>query len=161
MSEKSNNCCDRSSGEAVPLHPWTPRERMCQQCGEEFDAAMAKSSGSIQPRVTSGPMKYVYVAGPMSKGDLLAHVRDAIAAGDQIIAAGGIPFLPQICVLWEIASPKSYETWLRMDLAWIERMDCLVRLPGESSGADREVEHARSLGKPVFFGIEAYLAAWI
>ena len=37
-----------------------------------------------------------------------------------------------------------------MDLAWIERCDALLRMPGESSGADREVEHARAHSVPVF-----------
>lgn len=104
-------------------------------------------------------LKYVYVAGPMSKGDLLAHVRNAIAAGDQIIAAGGIPYLPQVGILWELASPKAYEHWMQLDFAWIAKLDCLVRLPGESSGADREVAFAQGLAKPVFFGVEAYLDA--
>lgn len=108
---------------------------------------------------TKKELKYVYVAGPMSKGDLIGHVRAAMVAGDKIIAAGGMPYLPQVSIIWELASPKAYEHWMEMDFAWIERCDCLVRLPGESSGADREVVHARSLGKPVFFGVDAYLDA--
>jgi len=105
------------------------------------------------------PNRYVYVAGPMSRGNLLEHVRNAIQAGDQIIRAGGIPYLPQVQILWEIASPKAYEHWMELDFAWIERVDCLIRLPGESPGADREVEHARKIGKPVFFGVDVWLNA--
>lgn len=104
-------------------------------------------------------LKYVYLAGPMSKGFLPDHIRSAIAAGDRVIDAGGVPYLPQMSIMWEIASPKAYEHWMEQDFAWVERVDCLIRLPGESPGADREVAHAKQHGKPVFLGVEAYLAA--
>ena len=44
-----------------------------------------------------------------------------------------------------------------MDLEWLEVCDCLVRIAGESIGADREVEYMRQLGKPVFYTIEELL----
>ena len=105
-------------------------------------------------------MKHVYVAGPMSKGPLIDHVRHALAAADRIIAAGGAPYLPQLSVFHELVSPHEYETWLELDFAWIERCDALLRLAGESMGADREVKHARSIGKQVFLDVAALLA-WL
>lgn len=47
---------------------------------------------------------------------------------------------------WQI----DYEHWIEADLAWVEVADCLFRFPGESSGADREVEHAEKHSIPVF-----------
>ena len=38
-----------------------------------------------------------------------------------------------------------------LDLRLVERCDVLVRLPGDSAGADREVAHARRRGIPVGF----------
>ena len=40
-----------------------------------------------------------------------------------------------------------------MDLEWLEVFDCILRLPGESSGADNEVTYMLDLGKPVFWSI--------
>jgi hypothetical protein len=53
--------------------------------------------------------------------------------------------------------PHDYELWLEIDFAWVKKCDALIRLPGESSGADREVELARSLGIPVYFSIQEFL----
>ena len=42
------------------------------------------------------------------------------------------------------------EQWIAQDLAWIEVCEAVVRLPGESAGADREVVFARQRGIPVW-----------
>jgi hypothetical protein len=41
-----------------------------------------------------------------------------------------------------------------MDLALIPKMDVVLRLPGESLGADGEVDKARECNVPVVFGWE-------
>jgi hypothetical protein len=43
---------------------------------------------------------------------------------------------------------------LDYDLNWLAKCDAVLRLPGASSGADREVEYAQKLGIPVFYSIE-------
>jgi hypothetical protein len=45
-----------------------------------------------------------------------------------------------------------------IDLAWVEVADAVLRIPGESSGAEREVAHALHHGKPVFTSVEDVLA---
>jgi len=71
-----------------------------------------------------------------------------------------VPFVPHLCVVWQMMSPHhEYEYWLPMDLAWIDRCDAVLRLPGESKGADAEEEYARATGKPVFRSV-GELAAW-
>lgn len=47
-----------------------------------------------------------------------------------------------------------------MDLALIPRMDAVLRLPGESNGADGETALAQQLGIPVCEGWSA-LDAWL
>ena len=42
--------------------------------------------------------------------------------------------------------PMDYETILKQDLAWVKKCDALLRLPGDSPGADREVQYALSQG---------------
>ena len=49
---------------------------------------------------------------------------------------------------------------MALDRAWLECSDIVLRLPGESPGADREVAYALELGKPVYEGIDALLAAY-
>ena len=99
----------------------------------------------------------VYVAGPYTKGDVALNVRRAIEAADCLLKAGHQPFLPHLTHFWHLVCPGPYEQWMALDLAWLSVCHALVRLPGESSGADREVAEAIKLGTPVFSGVEAFL----
>ena len=47
----------------------------------------------------------------------------------------------------------SYATWVEIDLDWMYRCDCLLRIDGESEGADKEILMARELKIPVFYNI--------
>lgn len=100
-----------------------------------------------------------YVAGPYTKGDVVLNVRNAIHAADTLLVLGHWPFVPHLTMLWHTISPHEYEEWLRLDFAWLEVCDCVVRLPGASAGADREVSEAQRLGLPVYFGIEEFVKA--
>ena len=93
----------------------------------------------------------VYVASPYSIGDQILNVRRQIEAGDRHLEMGHTPFLPCLTHFWHYVSPKSYETWLEIDRRWIDCCDALLRLAGESKGADSEVEYARKLGIPVYY----------
>lgn len=42
-----------------------------------------------------------------------------------------------------------HATWLEQDLPWVEASDIVLRLPGESTGADMETAFARERGIPV------------
>lgn len=101
------------------------------------------------------PMR-VYIAGPYSKGDTVINVRIAIQAADQVLALGHYPFVPHLTMLWHAISPKDYEDWLQIDMVWLRQCNCLIRLEGESSGADKEVAEAVRLGMTVFGGVEAF-----
>jgi hypothetical protein len=92
----------------------------------------------------------VYVAGPYSKGDVAINVKAAITAGNAIAEAGGVPFIPHLTHFWHMAHYQDHEFWMRQDAAWLELCDALYRLPGESEGADREVEQANQQGILVF-----------
>lgn len=90
----------------------------------------------------------VYVAGPYAKGDTEQNVHNAIAVGDRLIDMGHVPFVPHILYYWHKKFPRPEEYWLEHDLAFLYKCDVLVRLSGESAGADKEVALFRSLGKP-------------
>ena len=95
-------------------------------------------------------LKYVYIAGPYTNPDPVENTHNVIQVANQVIEAGFVPFVPHINLVWHLVTPKPPEFWYEWDLEWLERCDCLLRLPGESSGADKEVERAKELGIPVF-----------
>lgn len=99
-------------------------------------------------------VKKVYVAGPYSKGDVAVNVREAIRVGDVLHTLGFVPYIPHFTHFWHMLFPKPYEQWLEYDNHWIPCCDALLRIPGDSGGADKEADLARSLGIPVFFTVE-------
>ena len=101
----------------------------------------------------------IYVAGPMSIGDMESNIRQAINAADWLIKLGHVPFVPHLTHFWNLMSPHSWETWLKIDESWLLVCDCLVRLPGESRGADREVAFCEANNIPVYVGMEALMDA--
>jgi hypothetical protein len=102
-------------------------------------------------------MKRIYIAGPYTKGDVAANVRSAYEAANQLADHGLAPFVPHHTHFWHMLFPRPYEEWLRLDLAFLPCCDALLRLPGESSGADRETAKAQSLGIPVFTDVESLI----
>jgi hypothetical protein len=96
----------------------------------------------------------VYIAGPYTKGDVAVNVRNAILAADAVHALGMQPFIPHMTHFWHMLCPKPYEEWLAIDMVWLKCCNVVLRLPGESSGADKEVRAAEKLGIPVFHSIE-------
>ena len=104
-------------------------------------------------------MKYVYVAGPYTQGDPAENTRMAIEAGTVLLQSGYWPYIPHLSHHWHLQCPQDYETWMRLDFAWLEKCDSLVRIPGESPGADREVAFANRLGIPTYGGLDVFLGA--
>jgi len=99
--------------------------------------------------------KHIYVASPYTKGDQFQNTQRQIACCNALIDRGFIPFSPLLMSVYLHAQvDRSWETWMDIDYAWVEKCDGLLRLEGESTGADREIEHAKSLGIPVFYNIE-------
>jgi hypothetical protein len=92
----------------------------------------------------------VYIAGPISIGDRTLNLRAAILAGDAVLRAGHLPFIPHLNEAWHLVCPHPAEDWYEWDNYWLAVCDILVRLPGESPGSDNEEDLARSLSIPVF-----------
>lgn len=99
----------------------------------------------------------VYVAGPYTKGDTILNIRTAILAGEKLRARGFCPFIPHLTAFWHIIAPSPYEEWLDLDNQFLPCCDVLLRIPGESSGADSEVALARSLSMLVFTNIDSLI----
>ena len=95
----------------------------------------------------------IYVAGPYSKGDVAINVRDAILAGDFVAAIGHVPFIPHLTHFWHLVQPHPYEFWLEQDMEWLKVCDAILRLEGDSAGADKEVERAKANGICVYYSL--------
>jgi hypothetical protein len=96
-------------------------------------------------------MKKVYIASPYTLGDVAVNVRVQLETADQLMTLGFAPYVPLLTHFQHLHRPRPYEDWCRHDDDWIPCCDYLLRLPGESKGADREVRLAESLGIPVFY----------
>lgn len=111
--------------------------------------------------------KRIYIAGPISKGDLAHNVNQGTDAFLALARAGFAPFCPHwsayaggakvsacggsvYAIAERLPAGTTHEDWMGVDLPWVAAADAVLRLPGESFGADMEVVHAVSLGIPVF-----------
>jgi hypothetical protein len=95
----------------------------------------------------------VYIASPYTLGDVAVNVKVQLDMVDQLMNLGFAPFAPLYSHFQHMAHPRPYTDWIEIDLVWVEACDCVLRLPGKSSGADGEVKHANGLGIPVFYSV--------
>lgn len=103
----------------------------------------------------------VYVAAPYTRPDPVENTHRLICEVDVMVDEGlVIPIAPHLTLLWHLVSPRPLDFWYAYDLATLARCDAVLRLAGESSGADHEVVFARSRGIPVFFD-KASLYEWV
>lgn len=97
----------------------------------------------------------IYIAAPYTKGDVAINVNRVFKVADKLVAKGHIPYIPHWTHFWHLISPKDYSFWITYDETFIVHWaEALLRLEGESCGADNEVSLARSLGIPVYYNIE-------
>ena len=104
-------------------------------------------------QICEDSMKYIYIAGPYSKSDPVINTSDAIRVGDYLAKRDFIPFIPHLTLFWHLIKPHDVNFWYEYDNAWLRKCDCLLRIPGKSVGADKEVELAESLGIKVYYTV--------
>lgn len=92
----------------------------------------------------------IYVAGPYTSGDVAVNVRNAIVMANQLADLGCAPYVPHFTHFWHMHFPRPYDFWLEHDNEFLPLCDGLIRLAGESKGADKETALAEALGIPVF-----------
>ena len=96
----------------------------------------------------------VYIAGPYTKGDVAVNVRNAFAAANQLADLGFAPFVPHSTHFWHLIFPRPYDFWIELDAEFLPLCQGVLRLPGDSAGADKEVALARERQIPVFFSLD-------
>lgn len=94
-----------------------------------------------------------FVSGPYSNEPEL-NTKKAIEAADKLISMGILPLVPHLWHYHDAYFKRDYETWLKMSLMMLDRADFLLRLPGESSGADKEVSEAEKRDIPIFYSFD-------
>lgn len=95
----------------------------------------------------------VYIASPYTIGDVAVNVKRQLDCANELIELGFCPFAPLYSHFQHMAHPQPYDTWVKLDVEWVQVCDCLLRLDGESKGADGEVKHALEYSKPVFYSV--------
>lgn len=92
----------------------------------------------------------IYIAGPYTNPDPVENTHKAVRFANHLLSSGmAYPLVPHLSMLWHTICPRPYEDWLEIDLAHMARCDGVIRLPGQSTGADDEVRIARERGMPV------------
>jgi hypothetical protein len=104
-------------------------------------------------------MIMVYIASPYTKGDVAQNVKTQLDIADELMDLGYCPVVPLLTHFQHIHKPRPYVDWMKIDEEKIKRCDVLLRLPGESSGAEKEVALAELMEIPVVYSI-AELIRW-
>ena len=102
----------------------------------------------------------VYIAGPISGGDVWENVISGLRWGRRLLADGFAPYVPHMDAYMTLTpgatteptvDPFPWGALLEWDLEWVTTSEAVFRLSGVSKGADLEVDIASQQGIPVFF----------
>lgn len=85
----------------------------------------------------------------MTKGDQAFNVRRGMDLAVRLLDAGHSPYLPHLSWFLDLTHPRTWARWIEHDLVWMRACACVIRIPGLSDGADKEVEEALVVGIPV------------
>ncbi|MEW4530615.1 hypothetical protein [Maioricimonas sp. JC845] len=91
----------------------------------------------------------IYVAGPYTRPDPVENTHRMIRIADALFELGVVPVVPHLTLFWHLLCPRPYRQWLLYDLEVMARCDAVLRVPGDSQGADGEVRAANRRGQPV------------
>lgn len=97
----------------------------------------------------------VYIAGPYTKPDPVANTHHMIRIADALLDLGVVPIIPHLTMFWHLVCPRPYDQWLQYDLHVMSRCDVVLRVPGDSNGADGEVLKVTRSGQTVIVPLSA------
>ena len=106
----------------------------------------------------------LYVAAPYTRPDPVTNThfvcRVAMIVYEQ---TNWCPVVPHLSLVWQAVTPRSEPHWYEYDLHLMRRCNAIVRLPGFSIGADREIEVAAECGMRIVDFVdlpEEAVSAW-
>jgi len=101
----------------------------------------------------------IYISGPYTKPDPVENTHKAIQIAEEIIRLGCTPYIPHLNLLWHLVYPHPIDFWYEMDIDILPRCDAVLRLSGDSRGADTEILLAQQLSIPIFYFLDE-LKSW-
>lgn len=100
----------------------------------------------------------VYISGPISSGgveQVPKNLNQGIKVWRELIKLKFAPFCPHMNDLgYIVTEPVPWEEALEIDEEWVAASEVMLRLPGESKGADREERYCRDNGIPIVYSID-------
>ena len=99
-------------------------------------------------------MKKIFISGPYTIGDVAQNVKKAMDVANELINNGFAPYCPHLTHFLHMNNFQPYSKWLEIDLEYMVICDAVLRIPGESYGADNEIAIAQKMGIPVFYEID-------
>lgn len=99
----------------------------------------------------------VYIASPYTNGDTAVNVKTQMDTFVDLLDNGYLPFAPLLTHFVHMVHRRPYKTWTAYDDEWLKNCDVVLRLPGESKGADNEVGLAKSLNMPIVYSLPELL----
>ena len=104
-----------------------------------------------------------YLSCPITKGIRTENFARACNTQAALMDKGFAVLNPALSMLHPDAWTIPHAVWIENDLPWVSVCDVVLRLPGESAGADEETRFAESQGIPVFtrwHDLMAWLQTW-
>lgn len=101
----------------------------------------------------------VYIASPYTIGDVAVNVKLQLDTANKLMDLGFAPYVPLLTHFQHLVHPRPYGDWIKLDNEWVLVCDCVLRLGGESKGADAEVELAKKNHIPVYYSIKELLSS--
>ena len=105
-------------------------------------------------------MVKVYIASPYWHNNYVVRYENVVRqmkAADALLSEGYLAFWPLHSHFLAQHYQRTEEEWFTFSCEWLKNCDVLVRLSGESKGADMEVNLAMELEMPVFYGVDDLL----
>ena len=96
----------------------------------------------------------VFISGPYSGINVEQNLDNVKEVASKLIDLGFAPIIPHFYHYIDMKYNKPYDIWLECALELLERADIMFRLPGNSSGADKEEELANTLNMTVYHSME-------
>ena len=165
----------------TPLQAFNGRRALVDAYQEALDLVVylrqeIEERKAVQAENDKLRMLLVYVAAPL-RGDgthsaLCLNVENACEAGARLMRHGIPVIVPHLSAFLGMRSGPIYrhyvpeyqpygftvDAWYAVSVLLVSRCDAVLRLPGESTGADLEVARAAELGKPVFHDVGSVIA---
>lgn len=99
----------------------------------------------------------VYIASPYTEGDAAQNVRLQINFANKLMNEGFYPYTPLLSHFHHMIYERTYDDWMDHCMVWVDSCDCLLRVGGNSKGAEKEIEHAKDIGIPIFYNLNDLL----